>query len=298
MGRRAKSAIIRQLNGMNFDEIEFPYVKKIVGELKGGVPLLLRDMTFDRPIFRAVIHARKPTLASFLGHPPKELVTGYQRCNPPGEPVFYEALDPATPLFEVNPRPGDRVYRSKWSLEGEVTVFQTSGWGEVEGEFPLLGNPGSQQVMSYIDTVFSAPIPHTFSTRHKVTAALVSSLRGRIQNKPSSRLGVVTYPSVADPDKGVNISIQPEIVSDQLTLDWVEELVIEDPKLNPAPNAEPGKLMVFSSVDFANEFTDGEVLWKNRGKRFPGEETGTVVEYHRQGDPYAWGPNGEFVDPI
>lgn len=110
MKNKNATRIIRKLNQLNYRKVSYDHVKRLIRDLISSVPLVLYKTKPNGPIFRAVSFIKKPIYISQLGHPPPECITGYQRCNPPGKPVFYGSADPCTPIMEVGVHPGIYIY--------------------------------------------------------------------------------------------------------------------------------------------------------------------------------------------
>lgn len=289
-----KGQLIRQLNRANLGTLDYSKVRDLVSELISGVPLPLEDREIKDPIFRGVKHTTKPTNVEALGYPPKDLVTGFGRCNAPSTQVFYGCSDPLTVFAELRVVPGDIVYRSKWTASRKLTIFHTS----LDLEPPHFSlTTESRRIMDFFDTRFSFPIHETFSTQFKITAALMDLLHGEVSNREST-LGTFVYPSVVDPHKQLNIAIHADVADQCLSVNYVEEIEVLDPADYPPPEDDtPFGYLVLKKRDFADSFPNDQIRWQGRPATYKSNEHPIKIEKHRGSERFAWDKHGNFIDP-
>ena len=128
--------IIQQLNRMNLDITDYAYIKSLTDKLVIGLPMTCITPHKDTRFYRGIIYKEKPTIIDCLGYPPSEIIVNYQRCNPPGKPMFYCSPDPAAVYYELGVQPGDVVYMSKWSVTEDFFVNQIpSTYDDTENNF-------------------------------------------------------------------------------------------------------------------------------------------------------------------
>jgi hypothetical protein len=105
-----------------------------------------------------------------MGPPPSRLVTGYQRCNSPGNSVFYLSASPETAIFEVRPSVGDNVFlaifRPICDLVANFNFEKLSDCiDETDSAIEIA-------VKTFFDTLFTRRVHSTFSNDYVITAAL------------------------------------------------------------------------------------------------------------------------------
>lgn len=165
--------------------------------------------------FRARVNPiSRPELVSDLGPPPAASVTGFQRCNRPGYPMFYTASRRITALLESRVSAGDLVYLSQWigkrglpinnSFDESEQVFGQENW-----------SIRSQAVYAYFDTIFTRRIHSTFSDDYIFTAAATQQFTCSFPANEDFNIknnGVVglRYPSVVDIERSYNTVFHPE----------------------------------------------------------------------------------------
>lgn len=256
--------IIQELNRINLEEVDYDYVKQKVGNLFRGIKCKGISLNKGQSLFRGIVYDEKPANVSYLGAPPEELVSGFQRCNSPGNPLFYCSGHQAPVLYEIHPKKGGKVYMSKWSVIKNDQFLITLSPNHLDDDMsPLLSS-----IYSFFDTKFSEPIHDTFSFRYKVTSAIAELL---IRDNLFDRKAVgIAHTSVAYPGGADNIVLLPEYVASNLSLDYVEELEITDV-------SKQGFQAKFT--DIATDFIGGIIHWKGRTKEhaIPSKSTANFV---------------------
>jgi hypothetical protein len=260
--------IIKKLNRMDLDRIGYGHIKNTIQSLITGLPIRMITPHLSARLYRGVIHKDKPLDVKLLGYPPKELVTSFQRCNPPNSPMFYCSVDPAVVCSESRVRHGDRIYLSKWSVVEEFFCARISP--NEEGHKNSLEH---ELIFGYFETKFLQPVHETYSNQYKITAAICEKLTtGNIIGDPRTN-GGLTYPSVAHPSRSENLAIQPHVVDRCLRLDWVEELLIEE---------VTDISISYNRTDFSANFENGLIVWTGKPLHWtlaPGELITMTAEH-------------------
>ena len=240
--------LIKRLNRINLRAAEYSYIKSLIEKFVDDFRAKSFTPIKGQRVYRGVVYTSKPTDISYLGAPPAELVKGFQRCNQPNFPMFYCSPDPAAVLFELGVKEGDIVYLSKWSIN-LVDFFINPIICELDEEnlYPAL-----EIVYTYFETVFAQPIHEVFSHQYKITTAITELLTAReINNDVENRkMGGLTFPSVAHPNKSDNLVLYPDVAERCLSLDYVEEVKIA--KVDD-------KIINVEYLDVSSDFSSGKI---------------------------------------
>lgn len=277
-----------QLNRADLERLEYSYVLDLVGNLIIGVPLTATKLHKDTTFYRGVRHEDKPNAVSYISYPRKCRVKDYQRCNKPMNPMFYCSADPVAIYYEIQAKPGDKVYLSKWSLKDTFVLNQIAPNDEPErhGEHAL-----RDTVLTFLETKFMHPVHDTFSSQYKITAAVAEVLGcgdTKIENPPTSglRIGGISYPSVAHPMRAQNMALLPNIVDQYLHLESIDEFTID----SATPERFAGRY-----TDFASDFPDGHILWTGQSRSFNFPKEKDVNIYLRQGKHVYKDSKGTYI---
>lgn len=255
---RASSAteirkIFRQINYMDLDKTDFEYIVELISKVIKQVPFSGFNQRNDTRFYRGVIHKNKPGNTSLFTYPPAEKVIDFQRCNPPGAPMFYCSAGLAPIFYELDVKEGDYVYASKWSIKSNFYLNQIV---EKRG-YDTNNHPTKNMISTFFETKFSEPIHETFSTRYKVTAAIAKKMGyGKVENQ-DIKIGGIVYPSVSYPGTADNMAIFPEIVDECLQLDYVEEIEVMEVS---------GNEFKIEYRDFSSNFENNIINWAGRHK--------------------------------
>ena len=278
--------VTNRINRLSLDEEDYEKVKTGIRTLfTAGIDARGATLRPEQKLFRGVSYEEKPTSVDKLGAPPVDLVTGFQRCNGPGNPMFYCAGGIGVVFYELRPKAGDKVYVSKWSIvRNDFHLMYVS-----HPEHSELSDPVSA-IYQFFDTKFMEPIHADFSYRYKITAAITDFfLREGLYDDTSRTIGGVRYTSAAYPGgRADNIAILPAVLAQSMSLDFVEEWVIRS-ELDSGFEA--------SAVDIASNFDGGEIHWEGRSKQWivPPKSTCRFVM-----GPEGWivlGADGNEIDP-
>lgn len=234
---------------MDLDKANYEYIKEQVNSLFVG--LQIRGITLDKEtrLYRGVIYTQKPLDVSQLWYPPFKNITNFQRCNPPNKPMFYCSPDPASIFYELDVKPGDNIYISKWSAISNFIILQMA-----PNVAETSGNHAQDIILTFFETKFSQPIHETYSSQYKITSAIAEHMsKGDIVNDENIEIGAISYPSVSHPGRSENIAIRPEIVDTCLRLDYVEEINVKEVR---------GKIIEYTRTDFCSHFSEGKIEWE------------------------------------
>ena len=255
---------IQHLNRLDVDQVEFHEIESLLRAASKGVLAPLYRGASTELYFRARVHNGEPfTKLSDFGAPPPELVRGFQRCNPPGVPMFYVASKRINAILECDSQPGDIVYLGQWLCK-EPPPVNTA--------LSTLAHPISSQATAldemfytYIDTIFTRPIHETFSNQYKLTAAAAHVLTTRFMPHEANDVradGTVglRYSSVVNISSGYNTAFHTNFAKERLELFHVMKLRIL---------SRSGKQLRIEVLDNALEHLDGKVLWLGQPHAIP-----------------------------
>lgn len=213
--------------------------------------------------FRARRNPRtKPAHLRELGPPPAEIIADYQRCNQPGQPMFYTASRRITALRESRIARGDMVYLSQWI--GKEGVAVNKSLYETE-EMPSghEWSSRSQAVYAHIEALFTRRIHEDFSEDYKFTSAATSAM---MQKFPHGEHGIkedglvgLRYPSVLDIENSYNTVFHSAHLGafELLHVTELEIINVGDIKIDAAIR------------DTAVKFPGGLIAWTGEKGRMP-----------------------------
>jgi hypothetical protein len=272
MARLSKLSLHREIKKLNrLDAVRANYscVKEIFEKITDGLNITIGMTPGAELFFRARKNPNtKPSAVYEIAAPPSHASTGFQRCNPPGVPMFYSSSRRITALLECDVKPGDTVYLGQWIGNGPIpvnSVFATGfdnqsfAYGEVENI-----------LLPYLDTIFTRRIHSDFSDEYKFTAAIAQQLTSKFpvgaqhDIRSDGNVGI-RYPSVIERGNAYNTAMHAPFAEDRLQLLHVMEFLIH----------ERSEFDVTAEVtDNAFRFTDGHIDWcgdKNRAPQLRGK---------------------------
>lgn len=256
---------IATLNRLNADVTDYETIKIMMRNLIEGLTVESIDVPSTEQLFRARLNPDSKLMAiKEISAPQADLVTGFQRCNPPGCPMFYTASTRNTALKECNAKPGDRFYLSQWMPKTTYPAIVTFSSGL--SDFDHLRNGSEINIYSYLDTIFTRRIHKTFSNDYKFTAAFSEILRARVTRHMEdgstwSHYVALRYPSVADIGNNFyNTVMHPENADKLLCVNHVMEGVVI--------SENNGKYDI-EVTDNAVDFSDGIIHWTGDGQKIP-----------------------------
>lgn len=254
--------LIKELNRTDLESADFDF---LVSKLRAAaedtaIPLRSRAQL----LYRARIsNSEKIVIVRDLGAPPKEKVTGFQRCNPPGVPMFYGASTPLTALLEVDAQVGDIVFLSQWFPKWHALINHVFD----QGEFATRQNSTPKEILfhSYLDTLFTRPISALFSNQYKLTAAVATVFTTNIEldsedaGRSDGTVGI-RYPSIAHSYRGWNTAFHAAFAAEQLEL-------VHTTQLRVLSRAHEN--LQISVIDNALEHMDGSLIWTGNPASIP-----------------------------
>ncbi len=279
--------IINELNSLDLAIADYSYVKDLVLKLKVEIKFKGGITNPRHRFYRGIIYYEKPMLTKLLSYPPSNLVTNFQRANPPGCPMFYCSTNPGIPFAELEPSLGDKLYLSKWS------VYHP--FGAVMVDFCEDDSYLARFIKSFYQKKLSQKVHGAVSTDYKISCAIAESISfGSISDnfgRKMSEMGAIIYPSVKMKSHQENVAIRPEIVDSCLKLDYVEEYIIK--------SIEDDTIYA-DKLDFANEFPDRNINWKGRPSHLAvTKKTGDLRKLKREN--FGWvirDKDGNILDPV
>ena len=223
---------IKKLNRLDPRRADFNSLLRTYNNIFVGQSIVVGKSSSTETLYRCRIinGGPKPSaFADFLA-PPAALVTGYQRCNRPGRPVFYASSKRTTALLECRVKPGDTAYLSQWICREPFPINryleEKDHWGEVL-------SAQSEILLSHFDTLFTRRVDTSFSDDYKFTAAMSEFLTSGLPagsefDIRADKNVALRYPSVVKYDEGYNTSMAGEMAEERLDLLHVMELRVLD----------------------------------------------------------------------
>jgi|CXWL01.1.fsa_nt_gi hypothetical protein len=255
--------LIKRLNRLDVDSADYNFIVSIFRKAIEGARIRLSHRAFQLYFRARICNDAKPLKINELKAPPTEFVKGFQRCNPPGMPMFYSSSKRITALLECNVKAGDKVYLGQWLSRKPAPVIMIMS-SEMDPELTELTQRESS-LYAYIDTVFTRPIHETFSNAYKITSAVTEVLTTGYQEIKDFYIGEdytvgILYPSVANIEDSYNCAFHANFASNRLELLHVMELVVK---------SRDGKKIAVEITDNAIEFLDGNIEWLNAPHAVP-----------------------------
>lgn len=186
---------------------------------------------------------RLERFSQLLAPPPS--VSKLNRCNLPGESIFYCTLDEMTAFWETKPKKNQFITVTKWKFKKNVNInlcvlFKNKNLlnrnylaQKVFEDYQVVSTQWSNEEFLVIDTVldflteeFIKYVPDSNSKEYLFTATYVSLLL-RNNNKDNLQFSGVIYPSIKMKHRSSNIAIKPEIILDILELQSIQPQFVE-----------------------------------------------------------------------
>lgn len=254
--------IITELNRADLPRMAYKDLLKRIGDLIDGVPLKIESVAVGQALYRGIRYTERPSHLKQLSAPPPDKVVNYQRCNGPGHPMFYAAVQSATVFAELGSRKGDLVYLSVWEI---VEPFLFIRIPLATSDPALEDNASFARVSTFLETRFMQPVAHAFSDQYKITAAAAEKLsNGPIAGDTTilngQELSAVAYPSVAHVARAQNVAIRPEIVAKCMRMKGVREIEVF--------GRTEAEIHILDR-DFATAGDDGVLVWQGRPQQWP-----------------------------
>jgi len=264
----------KQLERLDLKRAEYTYVKTVVKSLFNGQVAPALKIDAGGAFYRVRKNPpRKPSKLIEIREPPWEFVTGFQRCNSPGKPVFYASNRILTAALETNVVDGDTVYMSQWFLTKPMrcNVAVMSELYDEHKEIDEILTSASIELIEYFETLFTRPVHDTFSEQYKTTAAISEMLTGEFSRalispevddaflSSDGHMGLA-YKSVVDRAEGENLALHPTLVTEFCSIGNVIEARII---------SRSDSDIVLEVLDFSDTVTDGVLSWSNDPRSIP-----------------------------
>lgn len=256
----------RQLGRLDLSKATFRTLQQEIGKLTAGtgVPIQLSSSTEFFFRVRKNPGSRVATVKE-LAAPPAALVTGFQRCNGPAEPIFYAASDRMTALKESRVAAGDTVYLSQWIARQKMPfnhVFAPNGAEDYVDQL----TPTETTLYTFFDAHMTKQIGADFSDDYKLTAAIAKHLMSNFTPGPEfdirdDRSVGLRYSSVLSREAAFNVALKPEFAEERLELCHVLEARVTAIGDEGEPKLE--------LLDNADDFTEGKIGWSSDQKMIP-----------------------------
>ncbi|QOJ23559.1 MAG: RES domain-containing protein [Gammaproteobacteria bacterium] len=275
---------IKQLNSIDLDKVDYKYLVSLLWSASDGVQVPIQYKSIEIYFRARICNSKKIDKVSELGAPSADLITGYQRCNPPGIPMFYAASKRITALLECDVQEGDIVYLGQWINTAYVPINRIFSHSEMEmhnfSEIDILYH-------SFLETLFTRKIHKTFNVEYKLTAAATEALttrypkeetikiNGKIKNITIDGTGGLYYPSVTNKSNSYNTVFHANFANANLKLVHVTQLKI---------TKKTDREYSIEIIDTTNETQDGNILWLGSRHSIPRQEISKVgVEFFCNG---------------
>ena len=222
------------------------------------------------------LYLKKPTAIAELQAPPAHLVEGYQRCNPPGVPMFYAASKRVGALLEIGVTEGSVVYLGQWMGRDRIPVNKI--FDSNESKSSTLSGPNDDLLLAFLDTQFTRRIHENFANDYKFTAAIAQQLTSGFPPNDEHDVHAdghvaLEYPSVRGLDLWYNTAMHAGFAAERLELLHVMELRVL------SHNGDSVRVEV---LDTATSFDEGAIQWSSDPSRLP-----TLLQEHR-GVPFVY----------
>ncbi|XVJ47482.1 hypothetical protein ACDZ94_00590 [Pseudomonas sp. UBT] len=281
--------IVSALNRADLTAIDYNHLLTQVGILIKGIPLIVQSLPVGTTLYRGRICSERLCEVSYLGSPPAELVTSFQRCNGPGKPMFYASVDIAAVFSELNADVGNIVYLSSWIVDREFFYFRIPP-GAGEG---MEDDVAFSKIETFFETRFAQPVHETFSAQYKLTSAITEKLStGNVLGPPEQLkgrpLGAVVYPSVAHTSRSDNIAIQTLVAQSCLRLSDVREMEVME---------RQAESLTVREINFSSNFEDEHIKWLGRPRQWTLNSMETLSFTVENGAWVARTEDGTIINP-
>lgn len=180
-----------------------------------------------------------PTYLNSILAPPPHLVTGYQRCNSPENPMFYAATCPERALREYRSSQGDILFLSEWEVTQDMTVTIVSAG------VPESLTKSHELLFNFFADKFIQRVHETFSFEYKLTSAITQVLL-EVQRQDDILTGIC-YPSVVSKKRGDNFALMPEFQKN------LKPVKVDKIKVIEETSSEYGWATLESVTNFINQ---------------------------------------------
>lgn len=270
MSRLSIRQEIAKLNRLDPTRADYALIDSTYRRLTDGLHIVV-GLTGGGEIFFRVRKNmdHKPAHLSELSAPPAQFVTGYQRCNPPGVPMFYASSTRLGALLETRVAVGDRVYLSEWIGKEQMPVnrvFDTPEMQEIPGvSNSTMHGPHDDLILTHFDTLFTKRIHSDFSDDYKFTSSIAQQLTKLFPPNDEHNIhddGFISlkFASVFDIDRTHNTAMHSEFAKERLDLLHVMECEVV---------SAPEERITVRITDNAVDFENGEIRWSGKPNLVP-----------------------------
>ncbi|MBY5707427.1 RES family NAD+ phosphorylase [Rhizobium leguminosarum] len=261
---------IKKLNRLDPKRAEYSAINSTYSKITDGLHVVV-GKAGGGELFYRVRRTRnlKPSMITELQAPPSHFVTGYQRCNPPGIPMFYAASQRLGALIEARVEAGEIVYLSQWIGHDQIPVnkvFDSEENQRVPGvNVATISGPNDDILLTYLDTQFTKRIHSTFADDYKFTAAIAQQLTtgfppNDFHDVHEDGHVALKYPSVLGVETFHNTAMHATFAAKRLELLHVMELRIKSIE---------GNDILVESLDTAVNFEGNVIKWTSNPNILP-----------------------------
>lgn len=305
---------IEYLRGVDLNAVKFEEVVLLLRRIIRGYWNNAITIPENQMLYRANRYDFKPDDASFLTYPPAKLVTGYQRANTPGNPMFYTSMAKNATLYELDVKPKDRVSISMWKTTAAAFInniaFDDHVFAKLKSDrlaesyalaseytISLKNASLNRVVRRFFADEFSRKVPGGSERQYIISAALTECFLGNVQERDGTPANIsfegkfagILYPSLAMRGNADNLVLLPDYADRHCELVHVEFVEID--------SVRKGRID-FTEYDFANSFSgDGLIRWKGRPKQYSYDPTAGVVRSNEGGDEVYRDAAGNMILP-
>ncbi|NTB99093.1 RES family NAD+ phosphorylase [Agrobacterium tumefaciens] len=270
LSRYALRQEIKKLNRLNPKDASYTAITQTYRNIMHGMTLVAGKLGGGELFYRVrKTGGYKPNSVKELHAPPANLVTGYQRCNPPGIPMFYGASKRIGAIYETRVEAGDTICLSQWIGNESIPVnkiFDSEENQEILGvERSSIEGPNDDILLAYLDTQFTKRIHTTFADDYKFTSAIAQELTCGFT--PDEKRGIkddgfiaLKYPSVLNANLSYNTAMHSSFAADRLELIHVMEIKVLS--IN-------GTEVDIEIIDTSNDIQNGCIIWSGRTDLVP-----------------------------
>jgi hypothetical protein len=259
------SNLIKELNRLDLETIDYNNLLEKIKPIVTNIQMHIQMSKSTELFFRSRVCNNKEidNLDELLA-PPNHLVKGFQRCNSPGNSMFYSSSKRITTLLECNVMVGDTVYLTQWVNKKSIPLNMLFS-NIIENNSTKKLTLDEEIIISYLDTIFTRQIHKSFSNAYKLTAAITELITNNFKPNPihdirSDGNAALVYPSVFDISNSYNTALLPDFAKERLQFLHVMKIKITE------RNDRSIKIKIINN---AREVIDGKIYWLNDETKIP-----------------------------
>jgi hypothetical protein len=284
---------LRDLNFKDLTKKEIHVLSKYIKDIFYFMPENTSPLEINK-LYRLVvnknIHGSNGSIehTKFLTYPPDHIVRKngkYNRANSPFRNVFYGSESIPTAVFELKPKPGDKVTLSEWSplktnlfimyfIFHEKVISGTSRVSSIikakHDEHVKQFNPMLKDFFSaYTETLgyeFSKPVNHHLE--YLVSAILSDRI---ISNdiKYHNKIDGIIFPSVNNNFNSHNIAMKKNVIRNRFELSKVSEFIVSETYYESVYKDQLSQDPLQEELLEAHSRRDGDIIgnkikWQNK----------------------------------